>query len=53
MRTKKPLMLPVHFVVPGTLRKSIENAAETEGVSLGTIARELLTEGLRARGIEC
>lgn len=44
-------MQPVHVVVPCHIRKSIEKAADLEGVSLGAVARELLAEALKARGL--
>jgi len=53
VRKNRVIMQPVHVVVPCNVRKSIENAADVEGISLGAIARELLAEALKAMGIEC
>jgi hypothetical protein len=44
-------MQPVHVVVPCHIRQEIEETADAEGVSLGTVARELLAEALKARSL--
>ena len=46
-------MLPLHFSVPKEMRMQIEKAADSNGLSIGAIARELLVEGMKVRGIEC
>jgi hypothetical protein len=51
MLNKQKLMQPLHIVVPGETREAIVRAARAEGVSIGEIARDLLSEGMRARGL--
>lgn len=52
-RKDRALMVPLHLVVPHIMREAIENAADSEGISIGAAARDLLGAGIKARGIEC
>jgi hypothetical protein len=46
-------MMPLHLNVLPEVRSAIEAAADQRGVSIGMIARELLNEGMKIRGIKC
>ena len=49
---RKQVMLPLHISVPWEMRELILKAAERNGKSIGATARELLVEGIEAKGIE-
>ena len=48
---KTKLREALSLKITDTQRQEIERLSEEEGESMGHIARELLTEGLRARGL--
>jgi hypothetical protein len=52
MNQSKKLMQALHIVVPEPIRDAILAQAAIEGVSAGAVARELLAEGMKARGLE-
>jgi len=39
--------------VDSRTRKAVEKLAMKDGLSLGEVTRDLLNEGIKARGIEC
>ena len=41
------------FRVPERVREAVERLADAEDVAYSEMARELLNEGLKGRGIEC
>lgn len=51
MTRKTDLMLPIHVVVPASIREQIVKRAVTRGVSVGEITRDLLSIGL-AKGLD-
>lgn len=51
-RKNRALMVSLHLVVPHQMRQQIEEAADSEGISIGAAARDLLDAGIKARCIE-
>lgn len=52
MRKTKDIMQPLHVVIPRAWREKIVLQALMEGVSTAEVAREILAEGMRNRGME-
>jgi len=44
-------MMPLHLQVPEEMRRKIIGLADDGGLSIGQTVRELLVEGMRARGL--
>lgn len=53
MSKRKRLQEVLSFRVAAAQRLAIEQIADGEDLAIAEVARNLLSEGLRARGIEC